>query len=444
MAAYYANATSSNTLIPDLPSYTLSPRPSLIEGIPDIWLQLISPIAAYWIVSLFFHVLDTLDLCAQYRLHTPAEVLKRNHVSRYEVLRDVLLQQVIQTIAGYFFSYWDPPEMIGKEAFDVAIWARRIRTAETYLPQSLALLGLNAPKLASQLHSTYPAVAGAISGGRYAFNGFASWEILLAKFIYHAGIPFIQFSVAICIMDTWQYFLHRLMHMNKFLYVTLHSRHHRLYVPYAYGALYNHPLEGFILDTCGAGIGYLVTGMTIRQGLVFFTCSTIKTVDDHCGYAFPWDPLQHITSNNAAYHDIHHQSWGIKVNFSQPYFTFWDRVLGTSWTGGDVSSRYERDRISAQKKIDADKAQLDSSVTNSPATDVQKAKQQAAASQTSVIEADGQQVIQEEKREEQEVRKNLKKMPRRRTGTFDPRSTLAGTVPSLHGHGTPLYSDGVH
>jgi len=53
--------------------------------------------------------------------------------------------------------------------------------------------------------------------------------------------------------------------------------------------------------------------MSTRQGMWFFTGSTIKTVDDHCGYALPFDPLQHITSNNAGYHDVHHQSWGIKV-----------------------------------------------------------------------------------------------------------------------------------
>ena len=88
--------------------------------------------------------------------------------------------------------------------------------------------------------------------------------------------------------------------------------------------------------------------------MCFFTGSTIKTVDDHCGYMLPWDPLQHLTSNNAGYHDVHHQSWGIKTNFSQPFFTFWDRVLGTVWTGGDVSTRYERDRAAAQKKVDAD------------------------------------------------------------------------------------------
>lgn len=112
-------------------------------------------------------------------------------------------------------------------------------------------------------------------------------------------------------------------------------------------------MEGFLLDTFGTGIGFLVSGMNNRQGMWFFTMSTIKTVDDHCGYEFPWDPLQHFTSNNAAYHDIHHQSWGIKTNFSQPFFIFWDRLLGTQWTG-DVTSRYERGREIAQKQVDLD------------------------------------------------------------------------------------------
>jgi sphinganine C4-monooxygenase len=111
--------------------------------------------------------------------------------------------------------------------------------------------------------------------------------------------------------------------------------------------LYNHPVEGFVLDTLGTIIAYLVSGMTARQSMWFFTCSTIKTVDDHCGYALPWDPLQHITSNNAAYHDIHHQSWGIKTNFSQPFFTIWDRAFKTMWHGGDVKLRYESSKQAA-------------------------------------------------------------------------------------------------
>lgn len=96
--------------------------------------------------------------------------------------------------------------------------------------------------------------------------------------------------------------------------------------------------------------------MTVRQGMLFFGGSTIKTVDDHCGYALPWDPLQHITGNNAEYHDIHHQSWGIKTNFSQPFFTVWDRWLDTIWKG-DTEVRYERSRKSAEAKMVAEKSQ---------------------------------------------------------------------------------------
>jgi sphinganine C4-monooxygenase len=98
---------------------------------------------------------------------------------------------------------------------------------------------------------------------------------------------------------------------------TFHSRHHRLYVPYAFGALYNHPFEGLLMDTIGAGLGYKLSGMGLRAGMVFFSFSTMKTVDDHCGYALPWDPMQKIFWNNAGYHDVHHQSWGIKVRFLQ-------------------------------------------------------------------------------------------------------------------------------
>jgi len=71
--------------------------------------------------------------------------------------------------------------------------------------------------------------------------------------------------------------------------------------------LYNHPVEGFLLDTMGAGLAEWMTGMTTRQAMVLFLVSVCKTVDDHCGYSLPWYPLQMFFGNNADYHDIHHQ-----------------------------------------------------------------------------------------------------------------------------------------
>ncbi|KAF2485765.1 fatty acid hydroxylase superfamily-domain-containing protein [Neohortaea acidophila] len=476
------NNSSATHDLPPLPSYTLQPLHPFIPGIPDQYLALALPIIAYWVVSLFFHVLDEWDLFPQYRLHTPAEVLKRNHVSRWDVFRDVIIQQVVQTVVGMVLTVVDEPPTFGKEEYDIAVWARRLRIAQRALPSLLGVLGVDAAGLSKSWAGTHATLAGALAGGVYpsatqtvllhgqptAVPAFTSWELIAAYAIYYYLMPALQFITAICIVDTWQYFLHRAMHMNKYLYTTFHSRHHRLYVPYAYGALYNHPFEGFLLDTLGAGIAYLATGMTCRQSMWFFTCSTIKTVDDHCGYAFPWDPLQHLTSNNAGYHDVHHQSWGIKTNFSQPFFTFWDRVLGTKWTGGDVSARYARAKAAAQKKLDADQS---GSVTGStPSDSVQttspspyspgnmsstartahvvaepriprgKATQQAISSRQAVLDDPngGTTVLAEEATEEMQAQQKLAKRssPRKRTTSSGLKGFADRVSESLQGKAT--------
>ncbi|KAI0443397.1 fatty acid hydroxylase superfamily-domain-containing protein [Xylaria telfairii] len=361
-----ATNLTSATDLPPLPAYALTEAPDLISWFPDFYLSAIAPVVAYWVVSGIFHVIDIYDLFPQYRLHTPAEIAQRNRATRWEVFRDVIIQQIIQIAMAVVLGITDPPQLTGQEHYDVAVWATRIRLAQRALPPILGLLGINAATVSKNMAISHPLLAGALAGGYYpslstsldATDGtlvptFATWELMVAKAIYYAIIPAFQFVLAIGLLDTWQYFLHRGMHMNKWLYTKFHSRHHRLYVPYAYGALYNHPFEGFLLDTLGAGMAYKVAGMTVKQGIVFFICSTIKTVDDHCGYALPWDPLQHLTGNNATYHDIHHQSWGIKTNFSQPFFTFWDRILGTIWKG-DTSLKYERARINAANSLEAE------------------------------------------------------------------------------------------
>lgn len=138
-----------------------------------------------------------------------------------------------------------------------------------------------------------------------------------------------QFVVAMFVLDSWQYFMHRYMHHNKFLYRHIHSQHHRLIVPYAFGALYNHPLEGLILDTIGGALSFLVSGMSPKTSIFFFSFATLKTVDDHCGLWIPGNLFHIFFRNNSAYHDIHHQLYGTKYNFSQPFFVTWDKILGT-------------------------------------------------------------------------------------------------------------------
>jgi len=330
----------------DLVPPTLRPLPPLLPPIPDAYVLLALPIITYWALSLFFHYFDTHDYLARYRLHTPAELLKRNHVTRYEVVRDVILQQVIQTIVGAITAVFEGVEMVGNEQAEILNLYYRISTVFRWFLRALSAVGVDGVGLEKKISR------GAVVLGvdRYLWAGLEwlgipvgggiDWRMSAVELAYWYALPVVRLGIAIFILDTWQYFLHRAMHESKWLYRTFHSRHHRLYVPYAFGALYNHPVEGLLMDTIGAGLGYKLSRMGTREGMVFFCFSTMKTVDDHCGYSLPWDPLQRMFWNNAGYHDVHHQNWGIKTNFSQPFLICWDRWLGTQWTGGDVSSRY--------------------------------------------------------------------------------------------------------
>lgn len=217
--------------LPPLPAYTLSPLPPLLPFISDFYLSLIIPISAYWVTSLFFHCIDVWDIWPQYRLHTPAEILSRNHASRYEVARDVIVQQIIQTIVGGVLGLTEPLDMLGKADYDIACWATRLRIAQRALPQLLAFVGLNAAAISKNVAASHPMIAGILAGGNYpslamglddltgtAVPTFAAWEMVVAKALYWYIVPALQFAFAAIILDTWQYFLHRAMHMNKWLY----------------------------------------------------------------------------------------------------------------------------------------------------------------------------------------------------------------------------------
>jgi sphinganine C4-monooxygenase len=124
--------------------------------------------------------------------------------------------------------------MTGLDDYNVATWAQRVRIAQRAIPTILTILGLDAPGLAKSVSQNgHSILAGALAGGSYPGmvqsmildNGaevtapaFAGWELALASFVYWYFVPALQFLIAISIVDTWQYFLHRAMHLNRWLY----------------------------------------------------------------------------------------------------------------------------------------------------------------------------------------------------------------------------------
>jgi sphinganine C4-monooxygenase len=271
----------------------------------DSALALVAPLVVYWVYSLFFHFLSKAEIpwVERYRIHEPEE-MKRNKVSVKQVIQGVVLQQVLQTILGILVL--DDEET---SATATLLTADRIASVISKLLRTLSVKQLLIAHMGSAAY----------------MDALMTISSALQSYI----IPAIQFFFAMFILDGYQYFFHRLFHQNKFLYKHVHSHHHRLYVPYAFGALYNHPVEGFVMDSVGATLAFTLSGLPTKGAILFFSFSTLKTVDDHCGYAFPWDPFQFMFGNNVAYHDIHHQPFGIKKNYSQPFFTWWDRLLNT-------------------------------------------------------------------------------------------------------------------
>ena len=139
-------------------------------------------------------------------------------------------------VVGVVLGLMEPEDMTGKQDYDIARWAQRLRLAQRALPQLLGLLGFNAVAISKNVYGKHPIIAAILAGGVYpsldmelnvvsggALPAFASWEIFTAKAIYWYLVPALQFGLAILTVDTWQYFVHRAMHVNKWLYSRFRS-----------------------------------------------------------------------------------------------------------------------------------------------------------------------------------------------------------------------------
>ncbi|GJM99874.1 hypothetical protein PR202_ga17013 [Eleusine coracana subsp. coracana] len=254
-----------------------------MELFSDEALAIFVPIVVYWLYSALYLVLGkSMD---KYRLHSRLEEDSKNLVSKRDVITGVLLQQLVQA--------------------SLATIVMLVCCTVTYYNMSVQVTGDRSSGSSAE----------AVSSMKQTTSSY----LILAW----------QFVVGMVVLDGWQYMWHRYLHQNRFLYRHIHSWHHRLVVPYPYGTLYNHPAEGLLLDTMGGLLAFVVSGMSPRASIYFFSFCTVKAIDDHCGMMLPWNVFHRCFWNNTAYHDLHHQVRGGKYNFSQPFFVTWDKVFGT-------------------------------------------------------------------------------------------------------------------
>ena len=352
------NATYGCNNVPLLPSYTLKPAPPLLSFISDLNLSLLLPLIAYWSFSLIFQAIESSGLGDRLQpFNTPTETLVRNRVSKTYAFFYIMGNFALQGTLAWALSKLEGEELVGREEHDVAVWAMTLRSAQQWVPRVLAVIGIDSMKLADNIASSVPAIAAVLAGGTLhtSFDSnqqsdcsdFTSWEKSFARTIYFYLIPALQFFIAFSVTDVWQYFGHRLLHEWKWLYRYVsppqpifsaikslskkkknppalltcspghvHAVHHQLYVPWCWSAFYMHPVESVLLDGISVALAFPAARLTIKQGMCFTTVVIFKSICDHAGYEIPWNPVYAFPyANDVNFHNLHHQSWGLKVSF---------------------------------------------------------------------------------------------------------------------------------
>ena len=127
----------------------------------------------------------------------------------------------------------------------------------------------------------------------------------------------------------FQYFIWHLLHYKiRWLYVTFHAIHHNYMAPFA---LATQCLGGWELVT--VGLWTTLNPVLLRCHLlttwVFMVVPVYVSVEDHCGYDFPWSTSRLFPFGfygGPSKHDVHHQK--PSTNFA-PHFSHWDQIFGT-------------------------------------------------------------------------------------------------------------------
>lgn len=146
-----------------------------------------------------------------------------------------------------------------------------------------------------------------------------------AEQVYGDGVRWWYLVGGLFLVDTVEYFSHMVQHKIPWLYRHLHYGHHEMRYSWSLGGFYNSLEEAMITGSLLGVCFMYVFAFTYLEFQVVSCVAVLWTVMDHTS------AFDHVTwLGRQEFHRIHHSVY-IDCNFQQPFFTFWDRWLGTDY-----------------------------------------------------------------------------------------------------------------
>lgn len=132
--------------------------------------------------------------------------------------------------------------------------------------------------------------------------------------------------VCMLLEDLCFYWTHRTLHAVPFLYRHVHKQHHEFTTPTVLGSEYAHPVEMVLGNYLPFLAGPLLLSPHAVTQWAWLSLRLIQSMENHCGYAFPYSPFAVWPFLTSAQHDFHHKhNQGCYGSF----FVIWDTIMGT-------------------------------------------------------------------------------------------------------------------